>query len=89
MFVGGTIPFPRDETVRNASGDPRPSIAQRYASKDAYLALVRDAAVRLVGERYLLEEDIPICLAQAARYWEAFAEGKRTQPTGQPQPLMH
>ena len=72
MFAGGTIPFAPDEEARKADGDPRPSIAERYPSKDDYLARVRDAAAELVKERYLLEQDIPVCLQQAAKYWDHF-----------------
>jgi hypothetical protein len=76
MFAGGTIPFAADETARQATGDPRPSIAARYASKDDYLARVRQAAERLVQERYLLAEDINVCLTQASKFWDYFSEGK-------------
>jgi hypothetical protein len=73
VYAGGTIPFAADETERRASGDPRPSIAARYASRHDYLARVRQAAERLVHERYLLAEDIEICLAQAGKFWDYFA----------------
>ena len=74
MFAGGTIPFAPDEEARKSNGDPRPSIAERYPSKDDYLARVRDAAAELVKERYLLEQDIPVCLQQAAKYWDHFTQ---------------
>ena len=41
-------------------GDPRLSIEERYASKDQYLELVKQAAQELVGQRYLLEEDVEV-----------------------------
>ena len=75
MFAGGTIPFAPDETARHASADPRPSIAARYASRDDYLARVRQAAEQLVQARYLLAEDIDVCLAQASKFWDYFATG--------------
>jgi hypothetical protein len=75
MFAGGTLPFAADETARHASGDARPSIAARYATRDDYLTRVRQAAERLVQQRYLLAEDIDVCLAQARKFWEYFAAG--------------
>ena len=72
VFSGGTIPFAVDERERAATGDPRPSIAQRYDSKDDYLAQVRAAGEKLVRQGYLLEEDIETSLGQAAKFWDFF-----------------
>ncbi|MDA1258544.1 MAG: alpha/beta hydrolase domain-containing protein, partial [Chloroflexi bacterium] len=36
VFGGGTIPFAATRAEREISGDPRPSIEERYASKDEY-----------------------------------------------------
>lgn len=71
-LFGATLVFPRTKTEREAKGDPRASIAERYASKDAYLAQVTEYARRLVSERYLLEEDVDRCVAQASAKWDAF-----------------
>jgi hypothetical protein len=73
VFAGSTLPFPKTERERVAAGDPRPSIAERYRSRDDYLARVRAAAEALVKERWLLEEDVETSLAFAARMWEAWA----------------
>jgi hypothetical protein len=73
MFAGATIPFAPTEAERRASGDPRPSIAERYESKDDYLGRVRNEANKLVEQRYLLEEDIDRCLGEAEKFWEYFA----------------
>ena len=73
MFAGGIIPFAKSEEERSASGDPRPSISERYASKEDYLARVRQAAEALVAERHLLEQDVETCLAQAVKFWDWFA----------------
>lgn len=57
--------------------DPRPSLAERYASRETYLKAVRQAAVQLVAERYVLEEDVPLIVANAAeRYDAAMAAGR-------------
>jgi hypothetical protein len=76
MFAGGTLPFAPTRARREANGDPRPSIEERYTSKDDYLAQVRTAARELVSERYLLEEDIDVSVAQASKYWDWFAAAR-------------
>jgi hypothetical protein len=73
VFAGATLPFAKTRGDRERSGDPRPSIAERYASRDDYLARVRDAAQALVKEHYLLEEDVETSLTFAARMWDAWA----------------
>jgi hypothetical protein len=72
-FAGATLPFPRTRAEREATGDPRSSIAERYRSRESYLAQVREAALALVAARYMLEEDVETSLAFAARMWDAFA----------------
>jgi hypothetical protein len=73
VFAGATLPFAKTRRERERTGDPRPAIDERYASRDDYLVRVRDAALALVKERYLLEEDVETSLAFAARMWEAWA----------------
>jgi hypothetical protein len=72
---GSYVPFARDEAERKATGDPRPSIAERYPSREHYLGLVAEAAMALIGERYLLAEDLPRILESAARHWDYRAGG--------------
>jgi len=57
-FAGWTLPFCATRADREASGDPRHSIEERYASKEDYLRQVREAAQVLVDEGYLLGEDL-------------------------------
>ena len=76
-LFGSTIPFARDKLAREAAGDPRASIEERYASKADYLGQVRHYALQLVGERFLLEEDVEHCVEQAAARWDAFTGGGR------------
>jgi len=54
---GSFIPFARDAAERSGTGDPRPSLAERYPSRDAYVALIRAQADALVSARLLLPED--------------------------------
>jgi hypothetical protein len=73
IFAGATLPFPWTRAARAASGDPRPSVEERYRGRDDYLARVRAAAAALAAERYLLEEDVEVSVAFAARLWDWLA----------------
>jgi imidazolonepropionase-like amidohydrolase len=68
--IGSYIPFARTRAERTAAGDPRLSIEERYANKDAYLAKVRAAADDLVAHRYLLAHDVPDVMAHASAHWD-------------------
>ena len=70
VFAGATIPFARTRREREAAGDPRPSIEERYRSREDYLERVRRAGAALVSQRYMLEEDIELEVALAARAWD-------------------
>ncbi len=72
-FAGATLPFAKTRQERERSDDPRPSIEERYASREAYLQRVRRTAHALVGERYLLEEDVELSVTMAARMWDWLA----------------
>ena len=65
-MLGSTLPFPPTPRTRQRSGDPRPSIAERYASKETYLEQVKKAAEALVAERFLLPADLDAILHRAA-----------------------
>jgi hypothetical protein len=68
------VPFAATKEERESSGDPRPSIEERYASKDGYLATVRQAAEGMVAERFILEEDINGIVEGAGARWDAFLQ---------------
>ena len=70
-YLGSTIPLARTAAAREAASDPRPSIAERYVSREAYLAEVRAAAQRLVEARYLLAGDVELCVALAGERFDA------------------
>ena len=55
--AGSFIPFASDRAERQASGDPRLSIEERYATHDAYVSAVAQAAEHLVQDRLLLQRD--------------------------------
>jgi hypothetical protein len=69
-MVGSFIPFARTKAERMKTGDPRLSVEERYASKQAYLDKVEVAAHGLVQERYLLERDVALVVARAAAEWD-------------------
>lgn len=64
--TGAVLPFAATPAEREAAGDPRPSLAERYAAPEAYVAAVKAAAERLAVERLLLAEDVAAMAAAAA-----------------------
>jgi hypothetical protein len=56
-YVGGMIPFARTAKDRQASGDPRLSLEERYGSHAGYVAAVRKAAAKAQSEGFLLPAD--------------------------------
>ena len=54
---GSLIAFARSRADREAADDPRPSLAERYGSRDAYVAKVRAACDALIAQRLLLPDD--------------------------------
>ncbi len=73
MFAGSTLPFAWTRRQREAAGDPRPSVEERYASRETYLARVREAGRALARERYVLDDDVELCVTLAARFWDWLA----------------
>ncbi len=69
-FTGSTIPFAESPEERAVTGDPRPSILERYATVATYQDAITAAARRLVADRLMLEEDVERCRAAAAN-WHA------------------
>jgi hypothetical protein len=55
--TGSYFPFAQTPAQRQASGDPRPSLTERYRSRADYVARIARAAQTLVEARLLLEED--------------------------------
>jgi hypothetical protein len=66
-LMGSTIPFPATPRDREARGDPRLSINERYPNKPEYLAQVRREAERLVEHGHLLADDLELVVDQASR----------------------
>jgi Alpha/beta hydrolase domain len=70
-LVGGFEPFARTKAQRDASGDSRLSIAERYTGRPDYLDKVKRAADDLVRQRFLRVEDVPAMVQAADRIWNA------------------
>ncbi len=75
-LAGWTLPFAATGASREATGDPRPSIDERYASRDEYLRRVRAATRELIAAGYVLAEDLPRIVAAAGARYDAFRHGK-------------
>jgi hypothetical protein len=75
-LLGSYIPFAQTKADREAKRDPRPSIEERYASRDAYMELINKAAAALVKDGYLLADDVPAVTKRAADHWEWARETK-------------
>ena len=65
-YAGGYVPFAKTTAERFAANDPRLSLEERYATHDGYVAAVRTAAAKAVGEQFLLQADADGLIAEAA-----------------------
>jgi hypothetical protein len=63
--TGSFVPFARTRAEREASGDPRPSIEERYANHEAYVQAVDRVCAQRVAERLMLREDAERFVAAA------------------------
>jgi hypothetical protein len=70
--AGQQVAFAKTKAERMASGDPRPSIEERYPSHAAYVDAVTAAADSLVRDRLLLDADAAAYVKKA----QAAAVGK-------------
>jgi len=63
------LPFPRTAAERQKSGDPRNSVAERYASREDYLARYARALDELIKQRWILPEDRAALQHRAEQEW--------------------
>jgi hypothetical protein len=73
-LAGSYIPFARTRAEREAAGDPRLSIVERYPDRADYLRRVGEITRTLVRERYLLQEDVDRIIERAGRHWDLLME---------------
>jgi alpha/beta hydrolase family protein len=63
------LPFPKTAAERKKSGDPRKSVAERYAGSEDYLARYAQALDELIRQRWILPEDRNALLHRAEQEW--------------------
>jgi len=78
--IGSYIPFARTKADRERAKDPRLSIEERYRNRDEYVGKSAAAALDLVKQRYLLEQDVADLLRHAAEHYD-WATGARNKET--------
>jgi alpha/beta hydrolase family protein len=64
---GTYAPFGRTRAERQAAGDPRPSLEERYGTHEAYVKRVSEAVRDLLSARLLLPDDAARYVDEAAR----------------------
>jgi hypothetical protein len=79
-LLGSSIPFPVTRAARATTNDPRRSIDERYTSRDAYVAKVREAAESLVRRGYLLFDDVERIVQRADDTWDIVARPPTSNP---------
>jgi len=68
-FEASYLPFPRTVADRQKTGDPRKSIAERYAGREDYLGRYKAAVDDLVQQRWILPEDRAALLHRGEQEW--------------------
>ncbi len=68
-FEASYIPFPKAAAERQASGDPRRSIAERYSGRKDFLTRYTKAVDDLVKQRWILPEDRDAVLVRGEQEW--------------------
>ena len=63
--AGGYVAFAETKAAREAVGDPRLSLEERYGTRDNWLAGVKASANAMVVQRYLTKADADAMIAQA------------------------
>jgi hypothetical protein len=71
-LAGGYIPFARTGAERQASGDPRKAILERYHGFEDYLSNYQAVVEELVRGGYLLQENVPRLMELVERQREVF-----------------
>jgi hypothetical protein len=69
---GMFLPFAMQSEKQHEQNDPRPSVAERYPTRDVYLARMTDAVLDLEKQGFLLAEDAAAILQTASerRLWD-------------------
>ena len=67
---GSFVPFAATADAARKAADDRMSVAERYASRDAYVAQVRASADRLAAQRFVLPDDVPAIVAEQSTWYD-------------------
>ncbi len=67
---GSFMPFPRNENERIAGNDPRKSVAERYAKRDAYVEAYAAATLALAKQELLIGPDINAMIDRAGAFYD-------------------
>lgn len=86
--MGSFHPLPRTKAERLTTGESRLSIAERYESRDAYVAQVTAVAQQMVKDRFLLPEDLSDPIDQALALYDWAVDPDRAGVTDFIQPLI-
>ena len=73
IATGSWLPFAATRELRQASGDPRPSLQERYGTRAKYLQQLDGAIQKMVSERLVLPEDAPRIISRASEAAAAMA----------------
>lgn len=69
-FLGSFFPLPKTKSEADAAHDPRMPIAERYGSRDDYLAKFSEAAKKLAADRFILPEDVDALVKRGSEEWD-------------------
>ena len=75
-MTGSYIPFARTRAERTKSGDPRPSMEERYKDRQDYMDRITAAANDLARAGYVLTRDVPAIVEQAKSQWDFYMKPK-------------
>jgi hypothetical protein len=78
-LMGSYIPLPKTSDERQATGDPRKSLEERYGSFERYRQQYAQACDELVEQRYLLREDAENLINDCERWRDWFDKSAAAQ----------
>jgi hypothetical protein len=74
-LTGSFVPFARTRSERRDGSDDRPSLEERYRGLPDYTGRIDKAAAALVGDGFMLPEDVPAATARARQRWSVLVGG--------------
>ncbi|MBY0511092.1 MAG: hypothetical protein K2P94_13200, partial [Rhodospirillaceae bacterium] len=69
-YDGSFVPFERNESDRTTGGDPRPSIKERYPTRDAYTKAYAAATLALAEQELILGSDVNPMIERAGTFYD-------------------